>query len=46
VDDVDLISREELTQYLFTIQDIKSDLRAIRRLLQEDDDGEAPEDHT
>jgi hypothetical protein len=42
VDGGDLISRDELTAYLFTIQDMKQDLLEIRRLLEEDDDdGEA-----
>ena len=43
--DTELVSREELTAYLFTVQDMKRDLRAIRRLLEEDEgaNGEAPE---
>src|SRR5881275_1847598 len=41
---VDLGSRDELTATLFAINDIREEVRGIRRLLEEDDDGEAPED--
>jgi hypothetical protein len=41
----ELLSREELTATLFAIADIREDVRAIRRLLEEED-GEAPEDDT
>jgi hypothetical protein len=40
VDDVELISREELTEYLFAIQDMKQDVRKIREVLGGEDDGE------
>jgi hypothetical protein len=43
VDD-ELIAREELTATLFAISDLRDDVREIRRLLEEDDDGEAQED--
>jgi hypothetical protein len=43
VDD-ELISRGELTATLFAINDIREEVRGIRRLLEEDGDGEAPED--
>jgi hypothetical protein len=43
VDD-ELISRDELTATLFVINDIREEVRRIRRLLQEEGDGEAPED--
>jgi hypothetical protein len=39
-----LISREELTATLFAINDIRDDVREIRRLLEEEGDDEAPED--
>jgi hypothetical protein len=35
-----LISREELTAYLFAIQDMKEDLRTIRELLEGGDNGQ------
>jgi hypothetical protein len=41
--DEELISLEELTSTLFAIADIRDDVRAIRRTVEEDD-GEAPED--
>jgi hypothetical protein len=41
VDD-ELISREELTATLFSIADIREQVRRIRRMLEEDD-GEAEE---
>jgi len=43
VDDA-LISREELTATLFAIHDIRKEVGRIRRLLEEEADGEAPED--
>jgi len=43
--DEDLISRGELTATLFAIQDIRYDVRAIRKSLEDEEDGEAPEDH-
>jgi hypothetical protein len=43
VDDVELISREELTEYLLAVFDIRHDLKVVRRILEEDD-GEAAED--
>jgi hypothetical protein len=39
-----LISREELTATLFAINDIRDDVREIRKLLEEEGDDEAPED--
>jgi hypothetical protein len=39
-----LISRDELTATLFAINDIREEVRRIRRLLEEEGDGEAPED--
>ena len=42
--DDDLISREELTATLFAIHDIRKEVGRIRRLLEEEADGEAPED--
>ena len=42
--DVELISREELTEYLFAIQDMKLEVKAIRRLLEEEFGGEVSED--
>jgi hypothetical protein len=40
-----LIRSDELTEYLFTVVDIRDNVAAIRRLLEEDDDGwEAQED--
>jgi hypothetical protein len=42
VDDEPLISRDELTAMLFTINDIGVEVRRIRELL-EDSDGEVPE---
>jgi hypothetical protein len=39
----ELISREELTATLFAINDVRDDVREIRRLLEEDD-GKAEED--
>jgi hypothetical protein len=41
---MELLSREELTEYLFTVQDMKRDLRRIRRLLEDEEDGETSED--
>jgi hypothetical protein len=38
-----LLRRDELTATLFAIADIREDVREIRLLLMEDDDGEAPE---
>ena len=38
-----MISREEPTATLFAINDVRDDVREIRRLLEEDD-GEAAED--
>jgi hypothetical protein len=35
-----LISREELTAYLFAVQDMKEDLRTIRELLEGGDNGQ------
>jgi hypothetical protein len=43
VDD-ELISRDELTATLFAINDIRNEVLKIRRLLEEESDGEAPED--
>jgi hypothetical protein len=43
VDD-EFISRDELSATLFAINDIREDVQRIRRLLEEDGDGEAPED--
>jgi hypothetical protein len=43
VDD-ELISRDELTATLFAINDIHEEVRRIRRLLEEEADGEAAED--
>jgi len=43
VDD-ELISRDELTATLLAIHDIREEARRIRRLLEEEGDGEAPED--
>jgi hypothetical protein len=40
----ELISRDELTATLFAISDIREDVRGIRRLLEEEGDGEAPEE--
>ncbi len=42
--DDELIGRAELTATLFAINDLRDDVREIRRLLEEDDDGEAQED--
>jgi hypothetical protein len=42
--DEQLIAREELTATLFAINDLRGDVREIRPLLEEDDDGEAQED--
>jgi len=42
--DEELISRDELTATLFAINDIREDVRGIRRLLEEEGDGETPED--
>jgi hypothetical protein len=39
----ELVSRKELTATLFAINDLRDDVREIRRLLEEDD-GEAEED--
>ncbi len=45
VDERELISRDELTEYLFTVQDMRVDLRIIRNLMQGDESGgEARED--
>ena len=41
--DEPLIVREELTGTLFAIADIREDVREIRDLLSEDDDGEDAE---
>jgi hypothetical protein len=42
-----LISREELTAMLFSIADIRRDVREMLLLLKgEEDDGEAPQDDT
>jgi hypothetical protein len=43
VDD-ELISRDELTATLLAIHDTREEARRIRRLLEEEGDGEAPED--
>jgi hypothetical protein len=43
--DAELISREELTATLFSISDIREDVRKIRLLLEEDD-AEAAEDES
>jgi hypothetical protein len=43
VDD-ELISRDELSATLFAIHDIREEARRIRRLLEEEGDGEAAED--
>jgi DNA-binding winged helix-turn-helix (wHTH) protein len=40
----ELISRDELTATLFAINDIRNEVLEIRRLLEEEGDGEAPED--
>jgi hypothetical protein len=42
VDD-ELVTREELTATLFSIADIREDVRKIKRILEEND-GEAQED--
>ena len=42
VDD-ELISRDELAATLFAINDIRDEVLKIRRLLEEEGDGEAPE---
>ena len=42
--DDELIGRAELTATLCAINDLRDDVREIRRLLEEDDDGEAQED--
>ena len=42
--DPDVISRDELTATLFAINDIREDVHEIRRLLEDEDDGEARED--
>ena len=39
-----LIHREELTATLFAIADINDNVREILKLLQEEADGEEPED--
>jgi hypothetical protein len=44
--DPELISRDELTATLFAIHDIRDDVRRIRDLLEDDEDGEAREDDT
>jgi hypothetical protein len=36
-----LISREELTAYLFAIQDMKEDVQKVRELLEGGEDAEA-----
>jgi hypothetical protein len=41
-----LIVREELTGTLFAIADIREDVREIRDLLSESDDGEDAEEET
>jgi hypothetical protein len=38
------LSRDELTATLFAIQDIREDVQGIRELLEDEEDGEAPED--
>jgi len=43
VDD-DLISRDELTATLCAINDIRNEELKIRRVLEEEGDGDAPED--
>jgi hypothetical protein len=40
VDPGELINRDELTAMLFAVADIKTDVRAIRELLEEDLGGE------
>jgi hypothetical protein len=42
--DDELVSREELTATLFAIADIREDVQRIRRVVEEEDDGEAGED--
>jgi hypothetical protein len=42
--DEQLISRDELTATLLAIYDIREEARLIRRLLEEEGDGEAPQD--
>jgi hypothetical protein len=42
--DEGLISRAELNATLFAIADLRHDVRRIRELLEEEDDGEARED--
>jgi hypothetical protein len=42
--DEQLISRDELTATLFAVQDIRADVRRIRDLLEDEEDGEARED--
>jgi hypothetical protein len=39
-----LIDREEVTATLFAIADINGNVREILKILQEDSNGEAPED--
>jgi hypothetical protein len=41
--DDELVSREELTATLFAIADIREDVQRIRRVVEEEDDGEAGE---
>ena len=43
--DEDLISRGELTATLFAIQDIRNDVHDILNWLENEDDGEAPEEN-
>ena len=42
--DDELISRDELAATLFGINDIRNEVLKIRRLLEEEGDGETPED--
>ena len=42
--DPDLISQGELTATPFAIQDIREDVRGIRDLLEDEEDGEAPQE--
>jgi hypothetical protein len=44
VDEELLISRSELTAYLFTVADIRQDVARIREILAEEDDGGGTEE--
>jgi hypothetical protein len=44
VSEPELISRDELTAYLFNVADIHDDVATIRRILEGDDDGRRAEE--